>query len=107
MAFRRSASTPLLRSQQLAADHEQIRQCRGDFQTVQILRQSAIAHLLKAEHPLDHPEDVLDLRAYLRLGTILRPLDLIDLAVVAIGSVGEVLRSRSAFAAANALSAPL
>ena len=55
-----------------------------------------VADLAEAEDVLDHAEHVLDLGAYPRLVAVLRLLELIDPAVVAIAAVGEVLRPRRA-----------
>ena len=42
-----------LAAQEMAARHEQIGQRAGDEQAMEVLVQSAIAHLGKAEHPFD------------------------------------------------------
>ncbi len=65
------SATLLLRIQQSSPHHEQIRQRGTDFEPVQILRESAVTHLLEAEEPLDHPNRVLDLRAHPRNGNTL------------------------------------
>jgi hypothetical protein len=57
---RRLSPTPSLRIEQSPARQEQIRQRCADLQSVQVLRQTSVTHLLKAEDPLDHSEDVLD-----------------------------------------------
>src|SRR5438105_1476323 len=49
------SATLLLRIQQSSPHHEQIRQRGADFEPVQVLRESAVTHLLEAEDPLDHP----------------------------------------------------
>ena len=59
-----------------------------------VLFQSAIAHLDEAEHALDDADGVLDLRTHLRLGPVLRALDLVDHAAMAIAAVDEVLGLR-------------
>src|SRR5688500_9572697 len=63
--------------QQVRSDDEQIGERAGDEEAMRVLVQAAIAHLLEAEHPLDHPEHVLDFRAYPGLRTVLRPFDLV------------------------------
>src|SRR2546429_3279564 len=64
------SATLLLRIQQSSPHHEQISQRGTDFEPVQVLRESAVTHLLEAEDPLDHPNRVLDLRAHPRLGAV-------------------------------------
>src|SRR5437762_4320447 len=88
------SATLLLRIQQSSPHHEQIRQRGTDFEPVQVLRESAVTHLLEAEDPLDHPNRVLDLRAHPRLGAVPRLDDLVDPAGAAVALVGEVPRSR-------------
>src|SRR3984893_9273770 len=46
----------LLAAQQMPARYEQIGQCAGHEQAMGVLLQPAIAHLGKAEHPLDDPD---------------------------------------------------
>src|SRR5580658_1952658 len=55
----RSASTLLLRWQQAAPDHVQVRQREHREQPCRVLCQPAIAHLGKAPQLLHHPEGVL------------------------------------------------
>src|SRR5436853_7357955 len=74
------SATRLLRIQQSSPHHEQIRQRGTDFEPVQVLRESAVTHLLEAEDPLDHPNRVLDLRANPRLGPVPRLDDLVPLS---------------------------
>src|SRR5437667_3492623 len=88
------SATLLLRIQQSSPHHEQIRQRGTDFEPVQVLRESAVTHLLEAEDPLDHPNRVLDLRAHPRLGAVPRLDDLIDPSAAPVALVGEVPRSR-------------
>ena len=62
----------------MAARDEQIGQRASDNQTVEVLVQPAIAHLGKAEHPLDDPDGMLDPGPHFGLGAVFPPLDLID-----------------------------
>ena len=57
--FLRSASTLLLRWQQAAPDHVQIRQREHREQSGGVLGQSAVAHLGEAPQLLHHPEGML------------------------------------------------
>src|SRR5215475_14472679 len=74
----------------MAARHEQIGQGAGHQQAMGILVEPAVAHLGKAEHPLDDPDRMLDPGAYLGLGTVFRPLDLIHHTAMAIAAIGEI-----------------
>ena len=80
-----------LAAQQMAARHKQISQRAGHEQAVGVLCEPAIAHLGEAEHPLDDPDRMLDPGAYLGLGAIFGPLDLIHHTAVTIASIGESL----------------
>src|SRR5215469_15060337 len=80
-----------LAAQQMPARDEQIGQCAGHDQAMSVLLQPAIAHLGKAEHPLDDPDRMFDPGPHFGLGTIFRPLDLIDDAAVPVAAIGEVL----------------
>jgi hypothetical protein len=62
-------SSWFLVAQQMPACREQIAQV-GDERS----SQSAIAHLGKAEHPLDDPDRMLDLCPHFPLGAVFRPL---------------------------------
>ena len=62
----------------MPARYEQIGQCAGHEQAMGVLLQPAIAHLGKAEHPLDDPDRMLDPGPHFGLGAVFRPLDLID-----------------------------
>ncbi len=64
----------LLAAQQMSAGDEQIGQRAGDQQAMRVLLQPAIAHLGKAEHPLDDPDRVLDFGPHVRLGAVFHPL---------------------------------
>ena len=57
---------------------------------MRVLLQSAIAHLGKAEHPLDDPDRMFDLGPHFGLGAVFRPLDLIDKTAVAVAAIGEI-----------------
>src|SRR5882672_7294360 len=66
----RLSPTPSLRIEQSPARQKQIRERRADLQSMQVFRQASVTHLLKAEDPLDHPKDVLDLGANAGLATV-------------------------------------
>ena len=74
----------------MPARHEQIGQCAGDKQAMGVLLQSAIAHLGKTKQPLDDADRMFNPGSHFGLGTIFRPLDLIDDAAVAVAAIGEV-----------------
>src|SRR6516162_4779555 len=81
---RRGADTlRLLATQQMAAGQEQSGQCAGYQQAVGVLAEPAIAHFGEAEHPLDDPDRMFNPGSAFRLGTVFRPLGLIDEAAVA------------------------
>ena len=90
----RFSPTPLLRFQQASPDEVQVGERGGDLEPVQVLRQAAVAYLAEAEDVLDHAEDMFDLGTHPRLVAVLRLLDLVDPAVVAVAAIGEVLRVR-------------
>ena len=73
-----AAPAELSRTQQPASVHEQVRQPRRDLQTMQVLGQATVSHLLEPEHALDHPDAVLNLRAHAGLASVHRPDALID-----------------------------
>src|SRR6266404_3526593 len=95
------SATLLLRIQQSSPHHEQIRQRGTDFEPVQVLRESAVTHLLEAEDPLDHPNRVLDLRAPSRLGAVPCLDELVDPSAAPVALVGDVPRSRRALRIAS------
>ena len=66
LAWRGHAS--LLATQQMSAGDEQIGQRAGHQQAMRVLFEPAIAHLGKAEHPLDDPDPMLDFGPHLRFG---------------------------------------
>src|SRR5690349_2739020 len=57
-----------------------------------VLLQTAVAHLGKAEHPLDDPDDMLDPGAHFGVGAVFRSLDVIHDAAVAVAAIGEIPR---------------
>ena len=57
---------------------------------MEVLVQPAIAHLGKAEHPLDDPDRVFNPGPDFRFGAVFRPLGLIDNTAVAIAAIGEI-----------------
>ena len=59
-------------------------------QAMSVLLQPAIAHLGKAEHPLDDSDGMLDPGPHFGLGAVFRPLDLIHDTAVAVASIGEI-----------------
>ena len=70
----------------MAARHEQVGQRASDKQAVEVLVQSAIAHLGKAERPLDDPDRMFGSGPHFRFGAVFRPLDLVDNTAVAIAA---------------------
>src|SRR6185437_17016408 len=62
---------------------------------MQILRQATIAHLLEAEHALDDPNAVLNLRAHSGLMAVLRLDRLIDSLSPSVAPVDAVASPRS------------
>ena len=79
-----------LTAQEMAAHHKQIGQRAGHEQAMSVLFEPAIAHLGKAEDPLDDPDRVFDAGPHFGLGAIFRPLDLIDNTAVAVAAVDEI-----------------
>jgi hypothetical protein len=65
--IRRFSPTRSLRIEQSPPYQEQIRQRCGELQSMQVLLETSVTHLLKAEDPLNHPKHVLDLNAKLDL----------------------------------------
>src|SRR6202007_2856624 len=74
----------------MAARHEQIGQRASHEQAMGVLLQSAIAHLGKAEHPLDDADRMLDPGPHSGLGAVFPPLDLIDNTAVTVAANGEI-----------------
>ena len=74
----------------MAAHDEQIGQRTGHQQAMRVLLQTAIAHLGKAEHPLDDPDHMFNPGPHFGLGAVFRPLDLIDNTAVAVAAIGEI-----------------
>jgi len=85
----------LLKSEQMMASHEDVRQGGHHEQSVAVLLESPIAHLGKAEDALYDQEGVLDLGSHLGLGPVLLPLSVGERIVPATLLVGEVLSLRS------------
>src|SRR5437879_9112201 len=71
------SATRLLRMQQSSSHHEQIRQRGTNFEPVQVLRESAVTHLLEAEDPLDHPNRVLHFRSEEHTSELQSPMYLV------------------------------
>src|SRR5437660_10897131 len=74
----------------MEAHGEQIGQRKGHEEAMRVLLQPAIAHLGKAEHPVDDPDRMLDPGLHFGLGAVFRPLDLIDNTAVAVAAIGEI-----------------
>src|SRR3990172_5731716 len=76
-AMRRAPSRGRLRlpeAEQALSHHEEIRQRGGHHEPMPVLGQAAVARLGEAEDAFDHPDRVLDPRAYPGLPSIRRPL---------------------------------
>ena len=73
-----------LATQEMAAHCEQIGQRTGHEEAMGVLLQPAIAHLGKAEHPLDDPDHMFNPGPHFGLGAVFGPLDLIDNTAVAV-----------------------
>ena len=82
----------------MAARHKQIGERAGHEQAVGVLCEPAIAHLGKAEHPLDDPDRMFDPGAYLRFGPVFRSLDLVHDAAMAVAAIDKVPGSRCVLA---------
>src|SRR6201998_2431738 len=82
-----------LTAQEMAARYEQMGQRASHEQAMGVLLQSAIAHLGKAEHPLDDADSMLDPSPHFRLGAAFPPLDLIDNTAVTVAAIGEIAGS--------------
>ena len=55
-----------------------------------VLLEPAIAHLGKAEHPLDDPDRMLDPSPHFGFGAVFRTLDLFHDTAVAVAAIGEI-----------------
>src|SRR5204863_9343904 len=75
----------------MAAHCKQIGQRTDHEEAMRVLLQTAIAHLGKAEHPLDDPDHMFNPGPHFGLGAVFRPLDLIDNTAVAVAAIGEIL----------------
>jgi hypothetical protein len=74
----------------MPARDEQIGQGASDEQAMEVLVQPAIAHLGKAEHPLDDSDRMFDPGPHFGFGAVFRPLDLTDNTAVAVAPIGEI-----------------
>src|SRR5947207_1130001 len=74
----------------MAAHCKQIGQRTDHEEAMRVLLQTAIAHLGKAEHPLDDPDHMFNPGPHFGLGAVFRPLDLIDNTAVAVAAIGEI-----------------
>src|SRR5262249_2027245 len=91
--------------QQLTPSNEQIGETTCNARSMGVLRQPPVPDLGEAEHPLDHPDAMLDLGTYAGLPAVLSPLHLIDHATMAVASVGEVSGAGRMFADHSLLAA--
>ena len=82
----------------MPARDEQIGERAGHEQPMSVLSKPAVAHLGKAEDPLDDPDRMLDFGPHLRFGPVFRAFHLVHDTAMAIATVDEVLRSRCALA---------
>ena len=55
-----------------------------------VLRQASVANLGEAEHPLDHPDAMLDLGTDAGLPAVFATLHLVHDATMTVASVGEI-----------------
>ena len=76
----------------MATRDEQIGKRTRHEQAMRVLFEPAIAHLGKAEHPLDNPDRMFDLGPHFGLGAVFGPLDLIDNTTVTVAAIGEIQR---------------
>src|SRR5438477_10581611 len=74
----------------MPAHHKQIGQRADHEQAMRVLLQPAVAHLGKAEHPLDDPDHMFNPWPHFGLGAVFRPLDLIDNTAMAVAAIGEI-----------------
>src|SRR5205814_7894200 len=75
----------------MAAHCKQIGQRTDHEEAMRVLLQTAIAHLGKAEHPLDDPDHMFNPGPHFGLRAVFRALDLIDNTAVAVAAIGEIL----------------
>ena len=90
---------------QVTPSDEQIGETTGDPRSMGVLRQPPVANLGEAEHPLDHPDAVLDLGKYAGLPPIPATLHLIDHATMAVAFAGEIPGARRMLAHHSLLAA--
>src|SRR6266496_205389 len=89
----RGALCPL-NPHQSPASHKQIRQRTGHEQSIGILGDAAVAHLVELEHALHHTDRVLDARAYSRTRAVDPTLLLAQVFVSPSALLREVLGRR-------------
>ena len=65
---------------------KQIGECTDHDQAMSVLFEPAVAHLGKAEHPLDDPDRVFDLGPHFGFRAVFGALDLIDNTAVAVAA---------------------
>ena len=90
VSFYCSSGGPILSKQQCSPHHVEIGQRTGDEQSVNVLGQTAVAHLSKAEDALDDQNRMLALGAHLRFVSILQALGRRQWGVAARLRLGEV-----------------
>ena len=70
------------RQQQFAPTEKQIDQCASDKQPVRVLLQASVAQLHKSELQLHHLKHMLHPGTHARFGSVLRPLEFVNLILV-------------------------
>jgi hypothetical protein len=90
--FRWISPTHSLCIEQSPSHQVQIRECRRRFEPARVVCQAPVTHLLKAEHPLDHPKHVLNLGAYLGFAAVGLLDRFVNVLTLPVALVGEVLR---------------
>src|SRR5947207_15121384 len=79
-------------------------QCASDKQPVRVLLQSSVAQLHKSELQLHHLKHMLHLGTHARFGSVLCPLEFVNLILVPVATMSVVLRARCALLNYMALS---
>ena len=92
------------RQQQFPPTEKQIDQRASDKQPVRVLLQAAVAQLHKSELQLHHLKHMLHLGTHARFGSVLRPLEFVNLILVPVATMSVVLRARCALLNYMALS---
>src|SRR5437867_11374359 len=92
------------RQQQFSPTEKQIDQRASDKQPVRVLLQSSVAQLHKSELQLHHLKHMLHLGTHARFGSVLRPLEFVNLILVPVATMSVVLRARCALLNYMALS---